>query len=121
MDEMIYQFIFDEISEITKINWERMVIYLEYGTASYSFVYYVKSNGEYIQCFDVEGLSEDIILQKFRNIDSRVSQERKSCDKWSTMTMTISDTGDFKVDFDYSDLSQGTYLYKKEWKKKYLI
>lgn len=39
---------------------------------------------------------------------------------WSNMTMVIDSDGNMHTDFDYTDLSSGTYQYKKAWKKKYL-
>ena len=36
------------------------------------------------------------------------------------MTMIVSETGQMHTDFDYTDLSEGAYRFKKDWKNKYL-
>jgi hypothetical protein len=36
------------------------------------------------------------------------------------MTMIVSSKGEMHTDFDYTDLSQGAYQYKKNWKRRYL-
>ena len=35
--------------------------------------------------------------------------------------MIIGKDGDMHSYFDYTDISEGTYQYKKNWKKKYLV
>ena len=61
----------------------------------------------------------DLNIEK---IDDIVSKERKNeKDIWTNMTMVIDSSGKMKTDFDYTDLSAGTYQYKKNWKTKYLV
>ena len=123
IDKKVFQDIFDEVIRLVSFNWDRLVVYLEYGEDSYSFSFYVKTGKEYVKCFDLPNVSEDAIMLSFRKIDKIVSKERARTgqDKWSNMTMTVTSDGLMHTDFDYSDLSQGTYQYKKAWKKKYLI
>ena len=35
--------------------------------------------------------------------------------------MLVDADGNMHTDFDYTDLSSGTYQFKKAWKKKYLV
>ena len=57
----------------------------------------------------------------FKNIDSFVSKARaKEKEPWSNMTMVVESDGSMHTDFDYTDLSEGNYKYKKSWKAKYL-
>lgn len=121
VNEKIFQTIFDELSKFLQNKWERLVIYLEHGEEAYSYLFYVKEEGKYSQCFDL-GFSEKEILKSFSKIEKIVSKERDGMnEKWTNMTMVIDDKGNMKTDFDYTDLSEGNYRYKKEWKKKYLI
>lgn len=118
----LYQIIFDEVSSLIKTSWDKIVIYLEYGEKSYSFSFYVKESDKYIKCYDLKGLSENKLDATFKRIDEVVAPERNALKKkWSNMTMVVSSEGDMHTDFDYSDLSQGTYQFKKEWKKKYIV
>lgn len=122
IDDKTYQKIYDELNKYFVPNLEKAVIYLEYGEGSYAFSLYEKVDGEHINVYDIPGVSENKIDASFKKIDKWVLKERKKekDDLWTNMTMVVSKTGDMKVDFDYTDLSEGTYRFKKNWKKKYL-
>ena len=95
--------------------------YFEYGEGSYSFSFYEKIGNKYIKCYDLDGVEEDSIDNSFKEIDKILLKERKN-DKncWTNMTMVVSSEGNMHSDFDYTDLSEGNYKYKKQWKEKYL-
>ena len=40
--------------------------------------------------------------------------------RWGSMTLILHSNGKFKVDYDYSDMTENAYARKKAWKKKYL-
>lgn len=122
IDEKIYQAIYDELSKYIPSDWDKLIVYLEYGNASYSFSFYIQTGAEYVKCYDIPDISEKELAKSFSNIDKIVSTERnKEKDKlWTNMTMTVTKTGQMHTDFDYTDLSTGTYQFKKNWKKKYL-
>lgn len=118
----IYQKIFDELSKYLLNGWEKLVVYLEYGSNSYSFSFYEKIEGEYIKCFDIPNVDETELDVSFRIIDKTISADRNELsEKWSNMTMTVDKKGSMHTDFDYTDLSSGNYKYIKEWKEKYLL
>lgn len=122
MNDKIYQLIFDEISNFLPANWTKLVMYLEYGEESYLYSFYVKTDGKYVKCYDLD-VSKKNICDAFSRIDDEVFKERSKLDKdkrWTNMTMVVDDGGNMKADFDYTDLSNGNYQYKKAWKKKYL-
>lgn len=122
INEKIYQGIYDELSKYLTSGWEKLVVYLEYGNASYSFSFYVKNKEGYVKCYDLPEAPEKALDASFKKIDMLVSKER-SKDKdalWTNMTMIVTSTGDMHTDIDYTDLSEGTYQFKKAWKKKYL-
>lgn len=122
INEKTYQAIFDELSKYLTSDWNKLIVYLEYGTASYSFAFYIQAGDKYTKCYDIPDISEKELAKSFSNIDRLVSKERdKEKDKlWTNMTMTVTETGQMHTDFDYTDLSDGTYQFKKNWKKKYL-
>ena len=43
MNEKIYQAIFDELSKYLTAEWDKLIVYLEYGNASYSFAFYIQA------------------------------------------------------------------------------
>ncbi len=121
MNEKIYQIIYNELLRFLPSDWEKLVVYLEHGEASYSYSFYVKVKGKYQKCFDIAGISEEKLFETFEKIESFVTKERKKeKNPWTNMTMLVDRDGSFKADFDYTDLSAGTYQYKKQWKEKYL-
>ena len=122
INDKIYQAIFDELSKYLISGWNKLIVYLEYGAASYSFAFYIQAGDKYIKCYDIPDISEKELAKSFSNIDKLVSKERdRENDKlWTNMTMTVTKTGRMHTDFDYTDLSEGTYQFKKDWKKKYL-
>jgi hypothetical protein len=121
INEHVYQNIFNELEMYLPKGWDRLIVYLEYGNESYSFSFYVKINGNFIKCYDLPGITDEELVRSFERIDKLVLKER-SIEKevWSNMTMIVSSKGEMHTDFDYTDLSQGAYQYKKNWKRRYL-
>ena len=122
MNEKIYQNMYDELDKYLVSGWEKLVVYLEYGKASYSFSFFVKVKDKYVKCYDLPGVSDDDLAESFKKIDKFMDKERKkNKDEWSNMTFIVEKSGKMHADLDYTDLSEGTYQYKKNWKKKYLV
>lgn len=121
MNEKVFQKIYDELDKYLLEGWTKLVAYFEYGVGSYSFSFYEKIGNKYIKCYDLDGVEEDSIDKSFKKIDKILLKERKN-DKncWTNMTMVVSSEGNMHSDFDYTDLSEGNYKYKKQWKEKYL-
>ncbi len=120
MNDRIYQIVFDEIIEFLPHKWERVIIYLEHGEESYSYSFYVKTEGSFKKCFDLD-VEDNKLFFAFANIEKQVSRERMKLDEcWSNMTLVVDNEGSMKVEFDYTDFSNGNYQYKKMWKDKYL-
>ncbi len=123
INNKVYQDIYDELSQYLPDEWEKMIVYLEYGNASYSFSFYIKIKDRYVKCYDLPNVSDNKLSDSFAIIDDIISSERRKekNELWSNMTMTVSKSGIMHSDFDYTDLSDGTYQFKKNWKKKYLV
>lgn len=123
MNEKVYQTIFNTIAPLLPESWDKLVVYLEYGEDSYSFSFFYSDGKKYIKCFDIPDISEEALFAAFKKIDQVVLPERNktNADLWSNMTMIVDADGNEHTDFDYTDLSSGTYQYKKSWKKKYLV
>lgn len=122
INEKIYQNIYDELDKYLPSGWSKLVVYLEYGKASYSFSFYVKMDGKYVKCYDLPGISDDDLTASFKRMDKIISKERsKDKEPWSSMTVIVDSSGRMHADLDYTDLSEGNYQFKKDWKKKYLV
>ena len=122
IDEKLYQSIYEELDKYLSFGWSKLLVYLEYGEDSYTFSFYVKIKEKYVKCYDIPNVSIDELMNSFQKIDLFVSKERnKVKEKWTNMTLMVDNTGNMHTDFDYTDLSEVTYEFRNNWKKKYLI
>lgn len=122
MDDRIFQNIYDELEKYLFFDWTKVVFCFEYGDGSYSFSFYVKSNGIYTKCYDIESLNEKELEESFEKIDKMLIKERNKLEKkWFIMTMIVERDGEMHTDFDYDYSNVDNYEQKKEWKKRYLI
>ena len=122
MNVMPFQEIYNTISPTLPEKWKKIVILFSYLGESYIFKYYIqKINGEYIDCYQIPGVSEDDILSILSDLDDIVYPVRKKLrDKWKTATMIIKSDGSFNCEFDYDTQSDDMIKYIEDWKKKYL-
>ena len=123
INDYVYQSIFDEVYKYLPDDWDKVVIYLEYGESSYSISFYVKEFGQFIKCYDLNDISDESLYQSFGKINNEVMVQRNLIvgEKWSNMTMVVDRSGKMQVDFDYTDLTEKAYQYSKDWKNKYLV
>ncbi len=122
MDDRIFQNIYDELEKYLFFDWTKVVFCFEYGDGSYSFSFYVKNNGIYTKCYDIESLNEKELEESFEKIDKMLIKERNKLEKkWFIMTMIVERDGEMHTDFDYDYSNVDNYEQKKEWKKRYLI
>ena len=68
--EDIYQSMAERLAEVLPDDWENVILYGEYGTASYSMDCYIDcGDGKFTQCFEMESVSEDKVLEAFSDIN----------------------------------------------------
>lgn len=123
MNKIDYEKLLDELLDMFPANWNKVVLYVEYTAASYSFKYFVKSEDKYIDCFNLKGVDETLLIQKFMKLDEIVRPSRAGLsgkNKWSVMTVVFQNDGNFKTEFDYTDISENSVEYFQKWKAKYL-
>lgn len=118
----LFQEIFSELNKYLFNEWEKLVAYFEYGNSSYTFSFYEKIHGQYINCYNLPDITIEELTKSFDQIDNLLSKERnkEKEDLWTSMTMVVSESGDMHTDFDYSDLTEQPFERKLEWKAKYL-
>ncbi|MDO4848943.1 MAG: DUF600 family protein [Coriobacteriia bacterium] len=120
-----YQELFDLLQPYLPAGWKRAVLYAEYGIASYSIEFFVKTaSGKYVKCFDLPGVDEEALDDTFDEMNEVYSvfrAELPGSSLWSNATIAINASGKMDADFDYTDLQESGYSYKQTWKAKYLI
>lgn len=124
MKDIPYQSIFNTLQNVLPDDWHKVVFYAEYGEESYSMKYFVDTgSGLFTDCFKLKGIPKSNIIKVFSMIDSQITPVRKEMSKkdlWCVMTLTVDDSGNFKADFEYNDISESSVAYFQEWKKLYL-
>lgn len=124
MKNISYQGIFNTLQEVLPDDWHKVVFYAQYGENSYSMKYFVDSgDGVYTECFKLKDISKKDIIKAFAVIDSQIMPVRKELSKkdtWSVMTLVVDDTGNFKADYEYEDISENSIGYYQRWKEKYI-
>lgn len=125
MIDIPYQSIFNTLQEVLPDDWHKVVFYAQYGENSYSMKYFVDTgDGQYTDCFKIKDIPKQEIIKAFAVIDSQIMPIRKELSKkdtWSVMTLVVDDSGDFKADFEYDDLSENSIAYFQKWKETYLV
>lgn len=120
-----YQELFNLIQPYLPTSWKKVVLYAEYGVASYSIEFFVKTaTGEYVKCFDLPSINEDALLDTFDKMDEVYSAQRTELPKssiWTNSTITVDAIGKMNADFDYTDLTEDGYRHKQLWKAQHLL
>ena len=124
MDNSIFQSVFDKIQDYLPSGWNKMILYIAYNEGSYSMKYYTCGpDGIYVDCYSDDTASKAQLIRLFMSIDKILSKERKSLEddkKWTVMTMVVDSEGKMTTDFDYSDISENSIEYERNWRKKYI-
>lgn len=123
MNNEMFQNIFDKLQDGMPAAWDKVVLYVAYFEGSYSMKYYVrKGKSEYVDCYNLEGMTNSKLIKLFMALDKIIAPERETLGKkkWSVMTLIVDSEGDFKTDFDYKDISADSLEYEEKWEKKYL-
>ena len=120
MSENIYQVIFDGINGLTIPKWNKIIFLAVYTDTSFEMKFYVYTNEKYIDCFSL-GIPMPNIINLFSTLDKDIAIHRNEmAEKWSSMTLSICENGEFNVDYDYDIVSEDTISYINLWKEKYL-
>ena len=114
---------FDKIQDGLTEDWAKVVIYVAYFSGSYTMKYYVKEGkDDFVDCYNIPGMTNSKLVKLFMSLDKLISPEREKLgDKqWSVMTMIVTADGDFKSEFDYTNIDDTALEYEESWEKKYL-
>lgn len=125
MNSEVFQKVIDIIQPNLPKGWESLILFVGYTKGSYTMKYYTKdTQGEYTDCFNHKNISRAQLLKVFIDIDKILAGERQKLsdnNKWSVMTMIVSDDGKMKTEFDYTDISENAITYEQAWKEKYIM
>ena len=124
MGEIDFQKMYEILDDVLPEVWTSVVFRAEYREGSYSMKYYVKNKtGNYIDCYNLQEIAENDIVNAYIKIDKVLYPERQKLaedKRWSVLTFTIESDGRFKTEFTYADIDEDYLKFIGEWKKKYL-
>ncbi|HEX9061245.1 MAG TPA: antitoxin YezG family protein [Clostridia bacterium] len=129
--EKVYQKIANTLNETIPEEWDRVYMYGEIseGAREAFFNYYPKESKVSVYSHDIPELFEisedeyDKLLYELLDNVKELWQEFKNSGEevWTNLTFILESTGKFKIDYDYTDLSEASP--RKQhiiWKYKYL-
>lgn len=108
---------FASLGDVIPKDWEKIKLHAIINLDYYEIFFYVKCNGEYIQCYDLEDkyqITEDEIDDVFETW-YKISIAEKKEEEWQDYTVSIESNGKFAVDYNY-DNDFDLFI----WKDKYL-
>jgi uncharacterized protein (TIGR01741 family) len=127
----IYGKIADALNDVIPENWDRVYMYAELveDVSEVFFYYYPSGSNEFIYCLDIPKLFEvseneyDSLMDKLTDELYKLWYEFKNNgqEQWTNLTFILESSGKFKIDYDYTDLSNASP--RKQhwiWKYKYL-
>lgn len=117
----VFQQMGDVLVEILPIHWERVCLLGSISQSSYEFSFYVKVDGNYQQCFELQsqfGISRTKVSESFAQLYqlTKLDETLLSC---PSFTLTITNHGQFHLDYDYDQIED---IVERErcWRAKYL-
>lgn len=114
--ENILEEITDELFVLLPKGWEKVVLYSEIEEKHYNIFFYVKINGEYVQCYNLEALcgTTEMEIDGFaEKMHERIMDLSEKT--WTQSTIMINADLTFFIDYSYDEEFN---LF--EWKSKYL-
>ncbi len=108
----------DSLYKLLPEDWEKVVLYAEIDEFHYNVFFYVKYNGVYRQCYDLEKLcgTTEQEIDDFADCWYEIALRNKKKEDWKAYTLIVKSSGDFEVEYSYEDeFSLDT------WKKKFLV
>ena len=119
--EEISNEIFNEIQNYLPNNWDNVVYWALYTSDSYSMKYFIKKDDKYIDCFEL--FTDGDLLSLFKKLNiiiQKYKENLKESDKWTSMVLTVDSDGNFKTNYDYSNLDDISVKYEQRLKEIYL-
>ncbi|HEX9060098.1 MAG TPA: immunity protein YezG family protein [Clostridia bacterium] len=113
--EKLYHKIANSLNETIPEEWDRILMYGEVleGVSEAFFNYYPKGSNESVYSHDIPELFEmsnedynELWLQLLNNLEELHNFFKENGQEvWTNLTFILDSTGKFKIDYDYTDLS----------------
>lgn len=121
--QIMVQSVYEKIEEYLPKDWTKCCFYVGYTNGSYTMNFYVKNKDEkYTDSFNLN-INDNDLTFLFMDIDDIISPERNKLNaknKWNVLTIIIDSKANVKIDLDYTDISECSIDYFRNWIKNYL-
>ena len=117
----MFNSIANQLVSVLPDEWEYVVMYSQFDESMYEIFFYVKVNGKYISCYDLDdyGISQDEVMECFDEI-YQIFYPDYDEKKWFCATIRLMNDGKLTLDYDYNDDNIDEFDYREVWMKKYL-
>lgn len=123
MTENFCRDLYDIIYPTLPKEWDKLVVYAVFLNETYEIKYYVRENTRtFIDCFELD-IDGQVLLNIIGSIYCLLSDIRRKNDeqeKWYGITVVINSTGDFTVNYEYSEKNTNSDEYYEKWRNIYL-
>lgn len=127
----IYQEIAVKINEIIPEGWDKVFAYAEVqeDVSKVGFYYYPEGKDtpihvlEIVELFEIDENEIDQLRYKLSDLFEELWREflKSNQEAWTNLTFILESTGQFKIDFDYEDLTEVDDFERQIiWRYKYL-
>jgi len=130
--EELYLKIGKKVNEMIPEDWSEIYLYAEvdeYYSSEIYFYYYSKEDQEYVynldikRIFEIDEKEEEKMEDELRDYFTELKNEfiKNNQEAWTNLTMHLKEDGDFKIEYDYTDISEAdAYAEHIIWEYKYL-
>lgn len=129
--EKLYQQAANLVNEMIPEPWDKIYLYTEVSEDSRQVYFYYYPEGQEIPIYSLDITDKyEINEDKFNELDDLLYDcftelweefKRNKQEVWTNLTFILDNTGKFKIEFGYEDLSEADlYESKVIWKYKYL-
>ena len=122
-EKIIAESIYNELVKFD-VAWDKVVFYAEISKDNYMMEFYMPDkNGKYVKCYNIDNITDEELNKAFEQIFNAVNPIWLNLDEknqWSNLTFIVDNEGNFQINYDYTDLTENCYEYRKQWKNKYL-
>lgn len=118
-----YSLIANKLVELQPNGWSKVVAYAQITEESYEIFFYTMINGGFLKNYELEktnNLSRAQVRACFKVLYDELLPDYKE-NHWYVCTIQIENSGQFIIEYEYTDYSEDSMEYKKTWKEKYLV
>lgn len=121
MNNEMFQQIYDAIAPLLPEDWKKVKMLAICSDYSSIVKFFIKNNENvYHDCFSLNHIDENTIMDCLDDIDDILSKERERLVDnkiWYTLTFAFDNEGNFESAFGYDDVTETSVDFERKWKK----